>query len=67
MSYQLQEDPPTVFPQSFVGDIPDPNGVIEAGMSAIYTANEGTPNEVNWIKTTASGNTKWLCGNTKNK
>lgn len=60
MSYQLDESCVSVFPQSFIGDIPDPNGVIEAGMSAIYTANEGTPNEVNWIKTTASGNTGWI-------
>lgn len=60
MSYQLQDNPAMVFPQVFTGDTPDPNGVIEAGMSAIYTANEGTPSEVNWIKTTASGNTGWI-------
>lgn len=60
MSYQLQENPIMVFPKVFVGDIPDPNGVIDAELSSIYTQNEGTPSEVNWIKTTASGNTGWV-------
>ena len=60
MSYQLQEDPPTVFPQFFVGDILDPNGVIDADVGAVYVKDEGTPNEVNWIKTAGTGNTGWI-------
>lgn len=49
-----------VFKKVFVGDIPDPNGVIDSELSSIYTQNEGTPSEVNWIKTTDSGNTGWI-------
>jgi len=60
MSYKLQEYPPMVFPQFFVGDIPDPNGVIDADMGAVYVKDEGTPNEVNWFKSTAAGNTGWI-------
>lgn len=60
MSYNLDNSCVCVFPQSFIGDIPDPNGVIDAELSSIYTQNEGTPSEVNWIKTTASGNTGWI-------
>lgn len=53
----------SVWTAVYVGDLGDPNGIVEGDLTSTYEDVTDPQNPVQWLKTTPSGTNGWVSAN----